>query len=99
MSRRQRRAWLRERDRALLALDLDWARNHLRSRGLPQPQAAQSARTGRWISADEVLLLALHRARYELPYLPEAARKESEAWMRERGFRRYGELPWPGEEH
>ena len=36
--------------------------------------------------SDDQLTVLLHRARYAGTYVPEAARFESKAWLRERGF-------------
>jgi hypothetical protein len=67
------KAILAERDRALLALDLDYARKQF-------PHA----------SSDEVLLLSMHKARYELPSLPREARLESAEWLRANHYSGYG---------
>lgn len=44
-------------------------------------------------SCDEVILLAMHKARYEHTGLPADARHASGAWLRERGYKRRGGLP------
>jgi hypothetical protein len=52
-------------------------------------------------SDDEVRLLSMHKARYELKQLEPEYRHASGAWLRERGYRRFdgtellpdGELP------
>ena len=83
------------RTRVLIELDIDGARElnigHHRYKGLPPV-------------SDEVLLAAMHRARYEAQkHIPEALRHESGEWLRARGLsriRRFGRdrplLP-PGE--
>jgi len=49
-------------------------------------------------SSDEVLLIALHRARYECDSIADALRLESGEWLRARGHRgMYGALLPPGE--
>lgn len=63
---------LTQRDTALLALDMEWARRMM-------PTA----------SCDEVRLIAMHKARYELRHLPREARMASGNWLRKR---RYGRL-------
>lgn len=73
-----------ERDKALLSLDLEYARK------LWPVSPAD----------DEVLLTVLHNARYECTSLPASARHESESWLRLRRYGRLagpllpiGELP------
>ena len=73
-----------ERNTALLALDMAWARRML-------PKA----------SNDIVLLMALHKGRYECVDLPDEPRRESGAWLLKEGLTRMdgsavllnGELP------
>ena len=72
--------WRKERNRALLALDLKWARERF-------PEE----------SSDEVLLTAMHKARYECIDLPAVARQESRAWLEVRGFSRTKGLPFPSD--
>lgn len=57
--------FMRERDKALIALDIGWARQMI----------------GR-IDDDFMLLVAMHRARYNIPSIPDALRHESAAWLR-----------------
>jgi len=66
--------WVKARNKALLALDVDWA---LVNAG-PSPFGAPPTR--------EVMLIALHKARYECPDMPAEARHSSGAWLRERGY-------------
>ena len=68
--------FLRERNEALLSLDLEYA----------------GRMTG---SRDKIiLLLALHKSRYECVQLPDEPRLESARWLRERGYHRMqGNLP------
>jgi hypothetical protein len=61
--------WLRERDVALITLDMEWARNAM----------------GRDI-CDAALLAGMHKARYNIPGLPDAVRHRSAEWLRERGL-------------
>lgn len=73
--------WREKRNRALLALDLDWARTHALVMGRNPPEAT--------------LLMALHKARVICTDLPQAARHASMAWLKERDLAaRQGE-PWP----
>ena len=46
-------------------------------------------------SSDEVLLMALHKARYEAVEIEPALRHASRAWLEERGLSRYMSIPWP----
>lgn len=69
------KAWKDIRNRALLTLDLNWARS--------VPGAEH-------VSAD-VLLTSMHKARYECTALPDAARHESRVWLQARGFKRFGQ--------
>jgi hypothetical protein len=48
-------------------------------------------------SNDEVLLCSLHKDRYEHVNIPPELRHASRAWLQERGFHRYKQLPWPAE--
>jgi len=58
---------------ALMALDLDWAREWL--------PGGHQART-------EALLASMHKTRYELADFPAEVRHASGHWLRENGFRR-----------
>lgn len=71
-----------ERDRALIALDLEYARGLMPA------------------TTDEVRLVAMHKARYEVASIPRELRHASGAWLRERCYGRMcgpllpeGELP------
>jgi hypothetical protein len=69
------------RNRALLALDMRWAR----------AQAREACRvSGRTMPGDDVLLAGMHKARYECKDLPAEARHESRRWLQERGLVRLG---------
>ena len=46
-------------------------------------------------SDDEVRLLAMHKARYEATRIAPELRHASRAWLEERGFTRFYDLPWP----
>ena len=70
-------AWMVERDRALIALDLTWA-----GRKLDLPEAD-----------DFVLLIAMHKARYNIPSIPAALRRESATWLRYHGLCDYDDVP------
>ena len=56
---------IRERNNALIALDLTWARNVMGHH-----------------AHDLTLLAAMHKARYDIPSIPDALRHESAAWLR-----------------
>ena len=45
--------------------------------------------------SDEVLLVALHKARVDCTDLPDPLRLDSVEWLRERGFSRVSGLPLP----
>lgn len=45
--------------------------------------------------SDEVLLVALHKARVDCTDLPDQLRLESVEWLRERGFSRIDGMPLP----
>lgn len=76
MSKSTESKWRRERNRALLAIDMKWARQMM-------PDA----------TSDHVLLVAMHKARYECPDLDNAARHASGEWLRQHGYRRLGGHP------
>lgn len=46
-------------------------------------------------SSDEVLLLAMHKARYECTDIAANLRRASEKWLKARDFNRVHDLPWP----
>ena len=46
-------------------------------------------------SSDEVRLVAMHKARYELVTMPPELRHESRAWLEKFGFNRHKQQPWP----
>ena len=62
---------LEERNRALVSLDIDYARRML-------PNA----------TSDQVLLAAMHKARYECTVIASELRHSSGHWLRERGMGR-----------
>lgn len=67
------------------ALDIEWAHAFNMSTAGHRFQRAKSEVTGAWMNADEVALFSLHRLRTRLGSKKE--RKESTAWLRERGFK------------
>lgn len=75
--------WIKERNAALLALDLEWIRQSLAGH-LTIPAASIDTHT---------LLMSAHKARYECLSLPDAARHESRAWLAEHGCQRMGNRP------
>lgn len=46
-------------------------------------------------ATDDVVLLAMHKARYDCIGIKEALRHQSRAWLEERGYRRIGGLAFP----
>lgn len=44
---------------------------------------------------EETLLAALHKARFEVPDMPDALRHESRRWLESRGLGRLRNIPWP----
>jgi hypothetical protein len=47
--------------------------------------------------SDEVLLVSMHKARYDCTAIEPDLRHASGAWLRERGLSRMMGLPWPPE--
>jgi hypothetical protein len=68
--------FLSERNRAFETLDLGWARNRIQ---MPS-------------SDDQLLLAIMHKARYECTAIRPELRRESGAWLAERG---YGSMSGP----
>lgn len=62
--------FIKKRDQALIALDLDWARELL-----SRPKADE-----------QTLLIALHKARLGSKGVPESYKKESRQWLKELGY-------------
>src|SRR4029078_12182025 len=74
-------SWLAERDAALTALDMDYARSMARPN-----------------TPDDILLIGMHKARYECRSIARELRLISAEWLRERGFQGgYGPLLPVGE--
>lgn len=71
--------YLAERNAALAAMDMQWAR-----------------RSTSGVS-DEVLLVAMHKARVEVATMKPELRHESMAWLKDLGCSRMGGLPWPAD--
>jgi hypothetical protein len=46
-------------------------------------------------SSDEVRLIAMHKARYECTEIFTDLRQASERWLKERQYKRLGNLDWP----
>lgn len=77
--------WRKGRNKAFREMDMTFARHMLRGR----------------LTTDAVLIMALHKARYECTDLEPEYRHESARWLRERGYGRQtggallpeGELP------
>jgi hypothetical protein len=44
---------------------------------------------------DEVLLITMHKARYECAGIEAKLRLASRRWLKQRGFTRLAGLPWP----
>lgn len=47
--------------------------------------------------SDEVILIGLHKARYEVTTMPPELRYESRKWLEERGYGRIAKLPFPAD--
>lgn len=68
------------RNKALATLDMDFARSMI---GDPSAD-------------DETLLAAMHKARFEVPDMPDALRHESRRWLEAHGMGRLRPgIPWP----
>ena len=67
------RAFIKERDEALLSLDRSKIEVYLRKYQIPIPQD------------DEVFWRGVHKAICAINSAPESAKKASEAWLREHG--------------
>ena len=67
------------------ALDIQWAHAFNVQITGHRFTPAKSEATGSWMDADEVALVSLHRLRTRLGSKKE--RKESTAWLRERGLK------------
>jgi hypothetical protein len=65
--------WVAKRDKALIELNIDWFRK-------------QHPLVGAIASSDEVLLISMHKARYQIPTIPTRLRHASGDWLRERGY-------------
>lgn len=77
--------WRARRNRALRELDIEWARSQT---------AEHCAATGRPMPTDRVLLVGLHKARYECTDIEDALRHDSRAWLERRGYGRSTGLPF-----
>jgi hypothetical protein len=71
--------WREELERALLNLDVEWAKSKISFPTNPVD--------------DETVLCSLHKSRYESTRIPDEPRHESARWLRERGYGRLGGLP------
>lgn len=49
-------------------------------------------------SSDDVRLCAMHKARYEMTGMEPELRRESRAWLEERGFGRLNNSQWPADD-
>jgi hypothetical protein len=47
--------------------------------------------------SDEMLLVALHKSRYDAVRIAPELRHASRKWLEERGYKRIGGLPWPAD--
>lgn len=48
-----------------------------------------------YVLTDEVVLVSMHKARYEHRGAPDALRHESRAWLETHGWTRHYGQPWP----
>lgn len=81
----QIREWKAKRQDMLMRMDLSMARQHIIDSGHTPPED------------NETLLASLHKARYEVPSIPDGLRHASRQWLEERGCLRLGGLPWPAD--
>lgn len=72
---------------------LDWLAD--RKLALETLDMAYARRNFPKASSDEVLLLAMHKARYECTDIAPNLRRASAKWIKARGFKRLYDLPWP----
>lgn len=66
-----------------------------RNRALLELDMEWAARTWTGTKDPNVWLIAMHKSRYEITSLPDAARHASRAWLEERGYSRFNRIPWP----
>lgn len=74
--------YIAARNKALVELDVEWGR------------ASISAISGGYVD-EQVIMAALHKARYEVPAIPPTLRRESREWLEAHGFSRLLGQPWP----
>lgn len=72
---------------------LDWLAD--RKLALETLDMAYARRNFPGASSDEVLLLAMHKARYECTDVAANLRRASGAWLKKHGYKRVYDLPWP----
>lgn len=72
--------FLEERDRILIDLDVDGFRDQLTSGGHPEAKDID----------DKILVISLHKARYEATSISDNARHRSAIWLRTNGYGRIG---------
>lgn len=72
--------FLQERDEALKTLNIEWGRRNI---------------VGRSGVDDEMVLAALHKARYQITYFDKSLRIESRRWLEARGMSWRQGMPWP----
>lgn len=68
-----------------------------RNRALKKIDMEYARRTMPGASSDEVRLMAMHKARYEVTAMPARLRHASREWLELRGYRRLYDLPWPAD--
>lgn len=76
------RAWKAQRRRMLMTMDTTLGRALIQQGHGASP-------------TEDVILTAMHKARYEVPDIPDELRHESREWLESRGHDRLSGIPWP----
>ncbi len=76
-------SWKAQRRRMLMTMDLTLGRALIQAGAGGEP------------IDDEAVLIAMHKARYEVPDIPDELRHASREWLESRGFDRLRGTPWP----
>lgn len=76
--------WIAQRHQMLVTMDMKMGRALIQSGAGENP-------------TDEAVLIALHKARYEVPSIPDELRHASRAWLEANGHDRLRGIPWPPE--
>ncbi len=76
-------SFIAQRNEAYRTLDVQWCKANL----IPDREP----------SSDEVVLVAIHKARYETVSMGATLREESRKWLTENNYSRLHGIPWPPE--